>query len=167
MDSRLSDKKLHSIIDRINPDLRSIDNFNGQTRVREFYAMTPEDAYAILEAIAEINGLTDRLKKYAMTESETLDENLAQEIDNENSERMSNFSFSTCKIDVGEQIEYYENPDIKATVVDDKHVDYNGDIYSLTSLAKKLSGRKYSIAGPKFFKYKGEWLNDIRHRLGV
>lgn len=45
VDSRLSDKKVHSIIDRINPDLRSIDDFNGQKRVREFYAMTPEDAY--------------------------------------------------------------------------------------------------------------------------
>lgn len=32
---------------------------------------------------------------------------------------------------------------------------------------KKLSGKKYAIAGPKFFKYKDEWLNDIRHRLGV
>lgn len=167
VDSRLSDKKVHSIIDRINPDLRSIDNFNGQTRVREFYAMTPEDAYAILEAIAEINGLSERLKKYTMTEVEALDENLAQEIDNEHSERMSNFSFSACKIGVGEQIEYYENSDIKATVVDDRHVSYEGQTYSLTSLAKKLSGRKYSIAGSKFFKYKGEWLNDVRQRLGV
>ena len=42
VDSRLSDKKIHSIIDRINPDLRSIENFNGQKRIREFYAMTPE-----------------------------------------------------------------------------------------------------------------------------
>ena len=31
--------------------------------VRKFYAMTPEDAYAILEAIAEISGYTHRLKK--------------------------------------------------------------------------------------------------------
>lgn len=38
---------------------------------------------------------------------------------------------------------------------------------SLTALAKQLSGKKYSIAGPKFFKYKGEWLNDRRQRLGV
>jgi len=38
---------------------------------------------------------------------------------------------------------------------------------SLTALAKLLTGKQYSIAGPKYFKYKGEWLNDIRHRLGV
>lgn len=94
VDSRLSDKKIHSIIDRINPDLRSIENFNGRKRVREFYAMTPEDAYGILEAIAEIHGYADRLKKYQMTESEKRDEQLAQELDNENTERASNFSFS-------------------------------------------------------------------------
>ena len=38
---------------------------------------------------------------------------------------------------------------------------------SLTALAKLLTGKQYSIVGPKYFKYKGEWLNDIRHRLGV
>lgn len=39
--------------------------------------------------------------------------------------------------------------------------------YIIDLETKKLSGKKYAIAGPKFFKYKGEWLNDIRHRLGV
>ena len=167
VDSRLSDKKIHSIIDRLNPDLRSIDNFNGQKRVREFYAMTPEDAYSILEAIAEIHGFTDRLKKIEMNENEVQDEQLAQDIENEHSERASNFSFSACQIEIGEEIEYYEDSEIKAVVVDDRSVSYEGQTYSLTALAKKLSGRKYAIAGPKFFKYKGEWLNDIRQRLGV
>ena len=37
--------------------------------------------------------------------------------------------------------------------------------YSLSSLAQLLTGSKYSVAGPRYFKYKGEWLNDIRHRL--
>lgn len=34
--SRLSDLKIHSIIDKLNPNLRSIDNFNGQKRVVSF-----------------------------------------------------------------------------------------------------------------------------------
>ena len=42
VNSRLSDLKLHAIIDKLNPDLRSVDEFNGQKRVREFYAMKPE-----------------------------------------------------------------------------------------------------------------------------
>ena len=56
VNSRLSDLKIHSIIDKLNPNLRSIENFNGKQRIREFYAMSPEDAYSILEAIAEIHG---------------------------------------------------------------------------------------------------------------
>ena len=62
VNSRLSDLKIHSIIDKLNPNLRSIENFNGKQRVREFYAMSPEDAYSILEAIAEIHGCADKLK---------------------------------------------------------------------------------------------------------
>lgn len=35
----LQNKELHSLIDRLNPDLRAIDTFNGKTRAKEFYAM--------------------------------------------------------------------------------------------------------------------------------
>ena len=62
--SRLSDLKVHSIIDKLNPNLRTIDDVKGLKLVREFYAMAPEDAYSILEAIAEINSQTDKLKLY-------------------------------------------------------------------------------------------------------
>ena len=85
----------------------------------------------------------------------------------QSSERAANFSFTKCQIPVGDYIEYYDDSAIMAKVVDDRNVEYNGETMSLTALAKLLSGKKYSIAGPKFFKYKGEWLNDIRHRLGV
>ena len=37
---------------------------------------------------------------------------------------------------------------------------------SLIAAAKLISGKKYSIAGPRFFIFKGEWLNDIRQRMG-
>ena len=33
---------------------------------REFYAMSPESAYALLEAIAQIHGCTDKLKLWEM-----------------------------------------------------------------------------------------------------
>ena len=51
-------------------------------------------------------------------------------------------------------------------VVSDRKVEYQGKEMSLTAAAKLISGKKYSIAGPRFFKYKGEWLNDIRARIG-
>ena len=165
--SRLSDLKIHSIIDKLNPNLRSVESFNGKQRVREFYAMSPEDAYSILEAIAEIHGCGDKLKIIAPSKEDETAEKTAQEIDTESSERAANFSFEKCKIPVGAEIEYYDNQNITAIVVDERHVEYNNETMTLTELAKLLSGKKYAIAGPKFFKYKGEWLNDIRQRLGV
>ena len=39
----LQDKELHSLIDRLNPDLRAIDTFDGKTRTKEFYAMIAEE----------------------------------------------------------------------------------------------------------------------------
>ena len=165
VNSRLSDLKIHSIIDKLNPNLRSIENFNGKQRVREFYAMSPEDAYSILEAIAEIHGRADKLKRIAMDEEQKQAEETAQEIDAEHKERLAPFRFSMCNIDPGEEIEYCNNPEIRCRVVDDKQVEYQGQKYSLSALDQILTGSKWPVAGPRYFKYKGEWLNDIRHRL--
>lgn len=165
--SRLSDVKIHSIIDKLNPNLRSVERFNGKRRSREFYAMSPEDAYSILEAIAQIHGCSDKLRKIAPSAEERRAEREAQQIDTDSSERAANFSFEKCGIPVGATIEFCDNPGITARVVGDRSVEYNGETMSLTALAKLLTGKRYSIAGPRYFKYNGEWLNDIRHRLGV
>ena len=169
VDSALSDKKLHSILDKLNPELRSVEEVDGKRRIREFYAMSPEDAYSILEAIAEINGFSHRLKKWKATATEQQDEALAQKIDEEHQERLSPFAFSKCDIPSGEQIAFCcdgnKNDGALCEVADDKHVRFNGEIWSLSALAKHLLNTQTSIAGPRYFKYKGEWLIDIRARL--
>lgn len=168
VDSALSDKKLHSILDKLNPDLRSTEEIDGKKRVREFYAMSAEDAYSILEAIAEINGYTHRLKKWKATEAERQDEDLAQEISEQHQERLSPFRFSMCDICTGEPIEFCcignDHSGENCTVYDDRHVTYNGEIWSLSALAQKFLNAKRLVQGPRYFKYKGEWLNDIRAR---
>ena len=165
--SRLSDLKMHAIIDKLNPNLRSVENFNGKQRVREFYAMTPEDAYSLLEAIAEMHGCEDKLQLVAPSVAEQSAERLAQQITTESNERASNFSFTKCGIPAGAVIEFGDNPAITATVLDDRYVQYQGERMSLTALAKLLTGKTYALGGPRYFKYRGEWLNAIRHRLGV
>lgn len=163
VDSCLSDQNLHSIIDKLNPDLRSVELYNGKQRKREFYAMSPEDAYQILEAMAEIHNTKDRLRRIPATIEEEQEEKNAREVDDIQKERASNFSFSKCRIAIGEQIEYGKNSNIKATVVSDNKVEFEGKTMTLTALAKLLTGQKH-IAGPKYFKYKGKWLNDIRKK---
>ena len=169
VNSRLSDLKIHSIIDKLNPNLRSIDNFNGQKRIREFYAMPPEDAYSILEAIAEIHGCADKLKLAKPSEDELVAEETAREIVEESKERAAPFRFSMCNIPMGSAIEFYcrgnDNTGKVCTVVDDRHVSYEGRVLSLSALASELT-RKTPVQGPSYFKYNGEWLNDIRERNG-
>lgn len=170
VNSRLSDLKIHSIIDKLNPNLRSIDNFNGQKRVREFYAMTAEDAYSILEAIAEIHGCSDKLKLIQPNDDEKAAEETAFEIVETRKERLSPFSFSKCNIPIGATVEFvYSAADkegIPCIVIDDKHIENNGKTYSLSSFASEKLNVS-SVAGPRYFKYNGEWLNDIRARLNV
>ncbi|MBQ7669930.1 MAG: GIY-YIG nuclease family protein [Clostridia bacterium] len=167
VDSELSDKKVHSILDKLNPKLRSMEEINGKKRVREFYAMTPQDAYDILEAIAEINGFKHRLKKWKATAEEQKAEETAKEISEAHNERLSPFAFSTCNIAVGEQVEFCfkDNPmsGKTFTVVDDKHVEFNDEKWSLSALAEFFVGKK-PLAGPRHFKYNGEWLYEIRRK---
>ena len=170
VDSELSDKRLHSILDKLNPDLRSAEEIDGKKRTREFYAMSPEDAFSILEAISEINNYRNRLKKWKASANEQRDEELAQEINTLHCDRMSNLTFSKCNIEPGEQIEFCckgnSHSGELCEVVDDKHIKYSGEIWSLTALAKYFTKSKSALSGPRYFKYNGEWLNDIRQRLG-
>lgn len=75
----LEDLKLHSIIDNLNPELRSRDVIDGKPRVREFFAMTKETAYGIFEAIAEISGTSERLHLWAASKKEEAEEEIAEE----------------------------------------------------------------------------------------
>lgn len=171
VNSRLSDLKIHSIIDKLNPNLRSIENFNGQKRVREFYAMSPQDAYAILEAIAEIHGCTDKLKLIPPSAEDIAAADTAEDIEEQKKERLTPFSFSLVSIPVGATVEFWNRSDDKpgatCTVVDNHNVEYDGRKWSLSALATMLTQSKCGVAGPRYFKYNGEWLNDIRRRLGV
>ncbi len=168
VEERLTDLKLHAMIDQLNPNLRARDNVNGKTRAREFFAMSPEEAYSILEAIAEINGRKDRLHRCDPSDRERKDEHLVQESEAPGIERRSPFSFSMCKIPIGATIQFVHqgspHSGAKCTVVDNKKVEYQGRIYSLSALATELTGIRGSVAGPRFFQYNGQWLNELRSK---
>lgn len=166
VNDRLTDKKIHEMIDKINPNLRAIDDIDGRKRVREFYAMPPETAYTILEAIALVGGCKDKLELRKLTKKERASEELAQEIHEEHIERLSPFAFSKCNIPIGATITFVNqgnsNSGVQCVVVDDKNVEYQGRKLSLSALATELTGSRWGVAGPRYFKYNGEWLNDIR-----
>lgn len=158
----LQDKELHGLIDRLNPELRAIDTFDGKTRTKEFYAMTKEDAYALLESIAKLSGTMDKLQRLTPEGHEVVDEEIAAEIQEEAKERKAPFSFARCGIPAGTEIALSGHPEVVATVKDDRQIEYQGEVYSLSSLAQKILQTRYPLQGPVHWIYQGKKLSDIR-----
>ncbi len=163
VESNLTDLVVHDLIDKLNPDLRSIETFDGKERKREFYAMKPEEAYSLLECIAKISGTEDRLKKMKPEGHEIEDEETAAEVAKE--AKRGPFKFSAVDIPVGATIKYVNDENIEATVVDDRHISYKGVTTSVSALAQELLEVDHAVQGTVYFKYEGERLTDRRDRI--
>lgn len=161
--SALTDMELHKLIDNLNPDLRTIETFDGKKRVKEFYAMSPEDAYSILESIAKISGTIDCLKRLTPEGHEILDDEIANDV-KENARR-GPFRFSEVGIKVGEKIVYIEDTSIQPIVVDDRHIEWNNQTTSLSALAQQLKNFNHAVQGTLWFTYKGVKLTDLRDQM--
>lgn len=158
--SELKDKELHKLIDSLNPNLRTIETFDGKKRVKEFYAMSVEDAYSLLECIAKISGTKDNLKRMTPEGHEVIDEQIAEDV--RNAARKGPFRFTECGIPVGAKITFINNSAVVATVVDDRHIEYQGVTTSMSALAQELLGSKWQVQGTAYFSYNGKKLTDIR-----
>ncbi len=161
----LQDKTLHSMIDRLNPSLRAVETFDGKKRTKEFYAMSKEEAYSLLESIAAISGTKGSLKRLTPEGHEIVDEETAREIQEEMQERRAPFSFIKCQIPIGSKIVLENKPEVTAFVKDDRHIEYNNKTYSMTGLAKEVFDINRPIAGPCYWSYEGENLIKRRERL--
>lgn len=162
VDTDLKDKDLHRLIDKLNPELRAIETVEGKKRTKEFYAMSKEAAYELLECIAKISGTEKRLRKVKPTGKEIAEEHEAKEIEQE--AKRGPFRFSACNIPFGSELVFINRPDITATVLDDRHILYQGETTSLSAVAEQVL-RKSSLPGPKYFTYEGKTLADIRNTV--
>lgn len=163
---KLTDKALHELLDQLNPDLRTIETFDGKTRIREFFEMSAEDAYAILEAVARISGTEHRLHRVTPTGDQLTDEAKAEEVRGRVSTgRRSRFKFSMIGLKAGDEVVFRDDATKKAMVVDDTHIEYDGVTTSLSRLANELTGIEHALQGTIYFTYRGELLDDIRRRM--
>jgi len=125
--------------------------------------MSKEDAYSLLECIAKISGTTANLKRMKPEGHEIMDEQIAEEV--RETAKKGPFRFTECGIPVGAVVEFIEDSSIQATVVDDRHIEYEGETTSVSALAKKIKGFDHPVQGTLWFTYKGERLTDIRDRV--
>ncbi|SEQ30704.1 Protein of unknown function [Lachnospiraceae bacterium RM5] len=136
----LEDKKLHKMIDNLNPDLRI-------TKNREFFVLSPEDAYELLESIAIISGTKDKLKRVKVSASK------------KQKTKRPPVNFVKCGIPMGAELVFTEDPNVVVTVVGERKVQYNDEITSLSAISDKIKG--YSTSGPQFFTYNGKTVSQI------
>lgn len=111
--------------------------------------MSPEEAYDLLEAIATISGSLDKLKRVKQKKA-----------DNAIKNRKPPINFKECQIPIGAELVYVEDPSVRVIVCDERKVEYNNEITSLTAVAKMFKGYK-NLQGPSFFTFNGRLVTDI------
>ncbi len=155
---KLEDKKLHKLIDNLNPDLRVSKN-------REFFVMSAEDAYELLEAIATISGSQDKLKRRNPDVDSVSNKEPADNKESTGSKKAKKppVNFIKCNIPIGAELVYVDDPNIRVTVASERKVLYNDELTSLSAIVQSVKGVK-AAAGPNYFTYNGEIISEIAAR---
>jgi len=137
--------QLHDAFDnnRINPK-------------REFFQIAPERVVAALKLV-EIEDVTP--------EKDYVDSKEDQKALTQARKRRTDFSFKAADIPVGAEIYFSRDEDVKAKVLDNRTIELSGEKTSLSLSAQKLLGYNYSVAGPDYWMYDGESLDERRRRI--
>ncbi len=123
---------------------------------REFFEISPERAVAALK-LAEIENVTPK-KDFVETPED-------QQALNQARKKRSVFNFSMVDIPIGAELTFSQNEGIKAKVVDDRRVDFNGEVVYLAPITQKLLGYARPVQGALYWTYEGESLDERRKRF--
>lgn len=125
------------------------------SKEREFFKVGPERIVAALRSKA-IEDVTPRPYTESEADKEALEEARS---------RRDRFDFSKVKIPLNSELTFSRNENEKARVVDDNHIEYKGEVTSLSSSAKKILGYDYAVAGTLYWMYEDETLDERRRRI--
>ena len=164
-----ADKILHKLIERLDDELRVSEVVKGHERKREFFEMSPEKAWAILEDIATISGTEKRLWK---NEKWTTDEMIEDASSTSNDDKAvskssKRFDFEKCGIPLGSTLKFKYDDTIQVKTLADGNVEYKGEKISLSKLSENLmverTGKRWKgYQGPAYFTFDGKLLKDIK-----
>ncbi len=138
---------------------KAFHNAFGNTRIndkREFFEIEPERVIAILELLA-IEDVTPEITK------ELLQEVTSSEVESSKKmkqERRKIFNFQEMGIDIGSKLQYINGIET-VKVYDNRKVEFNNEIMSLTAVTKHLMGIDRPIQPSPYWTYNGKKLKDI------
>jgi PAS domain-containing protein len=115
--------------------------------------------YRVVSALklAEIENVTPK-RDYVETKED-------QQALNQARTRRAVFNFKMANIPIGAELLYVNDENVKAKVVDNKLIELNGEVTSLSASAQKLLGYPYQVQGTVYWMYEGETLDERRRRL--
>ena len=127
---------------------------------REFFEISPERAVAALK-LAETQDVTPK-KDFVESQED-------QQALNRAKERRAVFNFKTAEIPVGAELSFSRDENIKAKVIDNRNIEFNGEVVSISVAAdralRQLGIQWKSVQGPAYWMYEGETLDERRRRL--
>lgn len=123
---------------------------------REFFEISPDRAISILK-LREIENVTPQ-KDFVESEED-------QQAINQARTRRERFNFNMVGIPAGAELYLYKDNNIKATVIDNRYINYEGSPMSLSAAAKEALDLDYVVAGTACWMYEGETLDERRRRL--
>ena len=123
---------------------------------REFFEISPERAVAALK-LAEIENITPR-KDYVESQED-------QQALNQARSKRSTFNFKMVGIPIGAELVFSRDENIKARVVDNRNIECNGEVKSLSNSAQQFLGFDYPVAGTEYWMFEGETLDERRRRI--
>jgi hypothetical protein len=160
------EKHIHSLFDIIDENLHARETLSsGRIREREFFQISPERAFAVLQAVSALRDDETCLKLITPNAEQIEEEQIAEQI-----ARRPNFRFSMLQIPIGTKLSFlYDESCVCYTKDTNNKIDYEGEEYSLSGLAKKLLTEKrgwdnaHAVAGPRYFTFQGNTLADLRN----
>jgi len=123
---------------------------------REFFRIDPNRVKAAIELVA-IREITP-----------TNDPELTTEMKDFVARRPP-FRFSLANIPTGAELRFARDEQIVCRVIDDKAIEFQGQVTSLSAAASELLGRcgrkSTQVQGPIYWLYEGETLEERRQRV--
>ena len=160
------EKHIHNLFDIIDENLHARETLSsGRIREREFFRISPERAFAVFKVVSQLRKDENCLKLIEPNAEQLEEEQIAEQ-----TVRRPSFKFSMLQIPVGTELRFlYDESCICKTLDANNKIEYEGNDYTLSGLARKLLIEKQgwrddaSVAGPRYFTYQGNTLADLRN----
>jgi len=159
------------VVDEVKQTEKLLHNTFAHSREnprREFFRINPEGVVAAMKLTqGQPIAIDEPLGSSPDAEISQVDLAAQQRARQRENKRQSTFSFPNAGIKPGETLVFSRDDSITAEVLDNKKIQFEGKEVSLSGAARIIlerEGRYGAVAGPLYWKYKGETLREIHER---